>query len=228
MRQLKQKNSRIYLADSPPPDNKRNMNKGSQEDADDDPMKKNNLLCNIVVTNTTIKSYNVFLNESIGEAWCYNNLLDLLHNAKDDDVIDVHFNNGGGYIHVACQLVAAFLKTKAHTIGHLDASASSAASLIFLSMKEYNISSFADMLCHYYTSFLYGKGNEIEQMSDFQKKHLRSIFTTMYEGFLTTDELERMFKGEDFLFNGTEIKRRLDRRNNFIADKSKKPSRKKK
>jgi ATP-dependent protease ClpP protease subunit len=192
-----------------------------KDDDDEDDLKKNNILCNIVATSTTTKTYNVFLNEAIGESYYYNNLLDLLHNAKEDDVINVHFNNGGGYVTTACQLIAAFLKTAAHTVGHLDAPASSAASMIFLSMSEYKISSFAEMLCHYYSSGLYGKGNEIESMSDFQKKHMRSIFNTVYEGFLSKDELEQMFEGKDFIFNGTEIKRRLDIKNLILAKKYK-------
>lgn len=178
-----------------------------------------NKLCNIFTQDITIKSHTVFLNDLVGDTYYYNKFLNSLYTAKENEIFNIYVNNYGGHLHTTFQILCALHETEANTIGHLDGVACSAAGMIFLGMKEFRISSFGSMMCHYYSGGLYGKGNEMEADIEFSKKHYKKCFTDIYEGFLTPAELDGLFKGVDYWFDGHDVQKRLLRRQKIIMDK---------
>lgn len=62
------------------------------------------------------------------------------------------------------------------------------------------------------------KGNEIEVQNKFMKKYMETLTKDVYRGFLTTRELNRMIKGEDFWFTGEEVAERWTTRQEELAN----------
>jgi ATP-dependent Clp protease, protease subunit len=156
------------------------------------------------------KIYDVYLNEMIDEIYYYNKLIQNLNNCSEDDIVNIHINNFGGYISTAIQIINALLNTKAKTITYLEGVAYSAASMIFLCGDERHVSGkYSALMCHNYSGIMSGKGHEINTHSKFNKKYFDELLKDIYKDFLTKKEIKEMINGKDFWFYGNEIVKRL-------------------
>jgi hypothetical protein len=59
---------------------------------------------------------------------------------------------------------------------------------------------------------VYGKGNEITDTVEHDKKYYPSMMKSVYKGFLTNSELNNLIKGKDYWFDAKEIVKRLKNR----------------
>lgn len=157
----------------------------------------------------TFNHYHIYICHDLEEPYYYTELFNLLNNATENDIINFYINNNGGYLWTLFQLVNNIMYCKAHTIGHLEGLAASAAGMLFLACKEYVIKPYSSIMIHNYSSIITGKGGEIKENISFNDNFIRKFYHDIYDGFLTKDELEQVFAGKDFWFDSDEIFKRL-------------------
>lgn len=168
-----------------------------------------NNCCRISVGLVANKIYSVYLNDDIGDAYHYVELFNILRSADKGDEIHLYINNGGGYLHTVYQFISALRQTNATVIGFLDGVAYSGASMIFLACGTCAVPKQCCMMIHWYEGGVFGKGNENKKRVDFEDDFIKDFYRDIYKDFLTTDELERVFRGEDYWFDAKEIHKRL-------------------
>ena len=166
----------------------------------------------IIKETKSLNIHHVYITNSIDDPSKYANLLQLLNTADDDDRIIMYINSPGGSLPTAMQIVNAMVKCKAPVTTVIDGVAHSAASLIFLSTSSTEVRAGSCMCCHFFSQLTWGKAHEVKANVNFMESFYKKLFDALYSGFLTDDELKRMYKGEDFWFDSEEILRRLGNR----------------
>lgn len=154
--------------------------------------------------------YHFNLHGYIDECHYYSDILQVMRNANDGDIINIHINSPGGMIGTAVQLLNWMEQTKATIVAHLEAECHSAATLIFLAADEWVVYDNALLLFHTYTAGMWGEGHKMESQLLATKEWVRSISDKYYKNFLTPEELELMQNGKDYWFTTKDVLERLE------------------
>lgn len=119
-------------------------------------------------------------------------LLYVLGIAKEEDQVVIHLSCRGGDTSVGDAVMLAMNNCRADI--HIEASGviASFATFILLNCDSFEISPFAQILCHsaYYSSG--GKMADMKQYSDFTYDQCEKMIRYYYEGFLTEEEIDRI------------------------------------
>jgi ATP-dependent protease ClpP protease subunit len=174
-------------------------------------IKETDKACVIKKNQTAQNFYNVYISGEITEPKDYIELIDLLKSSTEFDTIRVSINSCGGLVNSTIQIITAIQNSKADVTTAIEGEALSAASLIFLSSEQKEVTKGSYMLCHFFYGGAYGKGHEMVSYTDFINQHYYSFFKSIYKGFLTKNEIKQLFNGTDFWFDDKEIKRRLSK-----------------
>ena len=175
-------------------------------------MKESNTLLNIFSKEVVSNHYLITLNDEIGVASEYSELIALLKFANENDVIEIEINNNGGCVDTALQIKNAISECKAQVITCLNVAAHSAASVIMLAGHSYKIGKYASMVIHEGFSGLSGKPSDIRKHIDFYNRQLDRIVTEVYSEILTEDEIKSVLNGLELILDDTELMKRLNNR----------------
>ena len=169
-------------------------------------------LLNIFSKELVSNHYLITLNNEIGVASEYSELIALLKFANENDVIEIEINNNGGCVDTALQIKNAIHECKAQVITCLNVAAHSAASVIMLAGHSYKIGKYASMVIHEGFSGLSGKPSDIRKHIDFYNRQLDRIVTEVYSEILTEDEIKSVLNGLELILDDTELMKRLNNR----------------
>jgi ATP-dependent protease ClpP protease subunit len=172
-----------------------------------------NEYCRIIKTTKQANIYNIYLTAEISDAHNYVSALGVINDADDDDSIILHLNSYGGNLWTALQFINTIGNCNATIIASAEGQIHSAASLIFLSAPQWVVHTNTAMLCHWFSSAECGKGQEIRASVEFHDKYFKDLYRRLYKDFLTAEELENMFNGQDLWLHGEDIVRRMKRIN---------------
>ena len=175
-------------------------------------MKESNTLLNIFSKEVVSNHYLITLNDEIGVASEYSELIALLKFANENDVIEIEINNNGGCVDTALQIKNAIHECKAQVITCVNVAAHSAASVIMLAGHSYKIGKYASMVIHEGFSGLSGKPSDIRKHIDFYNKQLDRIVTEVYSEILTEEEIKSVLNGLELILDDTELMKRLNNR----------------
>lgn len=164
---------------------------------------------------TVQHEWDIYLYGSLKNYKDWIKISDLLYKASEGDRINLYISSPGGRLDITENVINAIRTCKGEVTGILTGHAASGATLLFLSCPSVIVEPHASMMLHYYSSFSYGKGQEIETKTQHHKEHITELMNTYYEGFLSDEELEDMYKGTDFYFSSKEIEKRLEKRMEF-------------
>lgn len=139
----------------------------------------------------------------------YIDFLRSISNLKQGDIVNLHINCYGGDVVTAFNILDVLQTTQADIKIFIEGCCCSAATFIALSGDSWEVMPHSYFMCHAYSSFQFGKKQELEASNTFNKKWLDNSIREIYKGFLSDDELERMMRGEDFYFNVDEVVERL-------------------
>ena len=164
----------------------------------------------LYTTTTEQVDYWFYLSTQIGAPSLYTDMIHTIRSASADSVIYLCVNTPGGRLDTGIQLINAIKSSKATIVGVLDAEASSMGSIILLAADQYIINDNCRMMFHDFSGGTSnGKGNEqIKELTaaiQLYNKLLKSVCVP----FLSTDEVERIIKGEDFWMDSDQIRVRL-------------------
>lgn len=167
-----------------------------------------------------------FWHEFDYDASLYSSYFDVLEKAREEDEIIFYFNSGGGSIHTLNLFLNALKRCKSKYILARVNYAASAAALMALFCDNIEFNNHSTLMLHDFSTCLYGKGQEVESEFEHSKKQIRDLIRLILERILTSEELEQLFNGKDFYFDGKECIERLKRyaKNKLKKSKSKSAS----
>jgi ATP-dependent protease ClpP protease subunit len=164
---------------------------------------------------TTFRTHEVFLDDTIEEPSKYRELISLLVNASPNDKIHLFINSNGGHLDTAGAIISGILSSQAEVTAFLMGATHSAASLISMYCHAVHVYDTAYMMIHTASFGSSGNTPTVKAHTDFTIKQCEKLMEDAYEGFLTADEIKKVLNGIELWFNSEEIKPRLKKR--FLA-----------
>ena len=137
--------------------------------------------------------------------------------AEEHDSVTIRLNSSGGQHTVGDALIMAMRNCAASI--HIQASGilASYATFVLLQADSFEISPFADILCHS-ASFGYGgKMSETKDAIDFQYRQAEKMIKHYYEGFFSEEEIERIIGGYEHFMTVEEFVERFQARNEYLG-----------
>jgi len=157
-----------------------------------------------------INNYIVYIANDIGPPSNYVELFYMMRTATEYDTITIHLNTPGGQVDTGLQFVNAMRDSAATITTILDGDVCSLGTLIFLCGDKHIVHENCLLMFHTYSGSSFGKSNEIISQSMALITRFNDIATSIYQPFLTMEEIQRLIKGEDIWMGSNEIIKRLD------------------
>lgn len=159
------------------------------------------------------------INSPIGEPDEWSEEVGAIQTATENDIIHIYINSPGGNLFTTTELLSAMLQSKAHIITEITGEACSAGMLLFLAGHEFMVSDDASAMCHGASYGAYGTQGQVHDNVMHSTKHLTKLAYKYYEGFLETDEIERLLEGKEYWMEAEEIIERLEKRADYWEKK---------
>lgn len=133
-----------------------------------------------------------------------------IRNSSETDVIVLHINSYGGDLFTAIQFMRVLKETKAQIVASVEGACMSAATIIFLSAKNWEVSHHSMFMFHNYSSGSFGKGGEMYDNIVHERAWSRKLWKDVYSGFLSDKEIEAILQNKDIWMSGEEVTKRLN------------------
>lgn len=156
-----------------------------------------------------IHSHDLYLVGEIGDAKNFISWFELIRNARANDLITIHINSPGGNLYTTLQLLRVIKESRASITTSIEGACMSAATMIFLAGDSFQVSDHSAFMVHDYSSVAYGKGSEQKSQVNFENTWAKEIGMSVYEDFLTEEEIEKVFSGIDIWMGSDEVVARL-------------------
>jgi ATP-dependent protease ClpP protease subunit len=154
--------------------------------------------------------YHYYIYNVIEEATDYIDLIKALDEASPYDVIHIHLNTPGGYLHTAICIINAIRRSQGTVIGYADSEVASAGSMIFVACHSWVISPLSSLMIHDATQGVYGKQSSITLQAKHDAEHLSIVYNDIYKHFLTELEISEVVRGIDYWFLPDQVEERLE------------------
>jgi len=136
-----------------------------------------------------------------------------IRHSTSADIIKIYINSGGGNLDTTIQLLRALNETEATVITSVEGMCASAATMIFLQGDSFEISEYSVFMAHNYSGGTIGKGGEMWEQLQHERKWSENLLRSIYKDFLTEKEITSLLENKDIWLDGTEVIKRLKRRN---------------
>ena len=135
-----------------------------------------------------------------------------IRHASEADIIKIYINSGGGSMDTAIQMLRALNETSATVVTSVEGMCASAATMIFLQGDNFEVSEYSMFLFHTYSGGTIGKGGEMWEQIQHERKWSEHLLRNIYKDFLTEKEITSLLENKDIWMDGTEVIKRLKRR----------------
>lgn len=170
------------------------------------------------------KVHKFYLSGEIKAPSEYISWFETIRNSSENDVVVIHINSYGGDLFTAIQFLRTFAETKANIVASVEGACMSAATIIFLAAKHWEISHHSMFMFHNYSSGSIGKGGELYDHIVHSREWSKKLWKDVYGGFLSEDEITAILNNKDIWMTGEEVTKRLE--NKFKIKKTVKTTRK--
>lgn len=153
--------------------------------------------------------FKFYLSGAVKPASEYTQWFETIRNASETDVVIFHINSYGGDLFSAIQFMRVISETKAQVVASVEGICMSAATLIFLSARHWEISKHTIFMFHNYSSGSFGKGGELYDNIIHSRKWSENLWRDVYKGFLTENEIESILNNKDIWLSGDDVNARL-------------------
>jgi len=158
------------------------------------------------------KVHKFYLSGEIKSPSEYIHWFETIRNASETDVVVIHINSYGGDLFTAIQFMRTFAETKANIVASVEGACMSAATVIFLTAKHFEISKHSMFMFHNYSSGSFGKGGEMYDNIVHEREWSRKLWKDVYTGFLTETEINSILQNKDIWMSGEEVSKRLEKK----------------
>lgn len=152
---------------------------------------------------------------------------DTIRHAGENDAIKFYINSYGGDVFTAIQFMRVLQETPATVIMSVEGACMSAATMIFLCADSFEVSEHSMFMFHNYSGGTVGKGGEMLDQLQHERKWSERMLREIYEDFLTPDEITAILNNKDIWMDGHEVITRLKKKQKKLEQSSKKKTEKK-
>jgi ATP-dependent Clp protease protease subunit len=156
--------------------------------------------------------FTYYLSDCVQDSHEYHEILQLLDTAGEQDTIRLVINNEGGSASTCVQIIDHIRSSKATVLGHISGDACSAAGLIWLACHQQAVAEHSMLMIHNAVGGIGGKYSDITSYITAANKRIRGLYEDIFEHFLSAEELDNVFKGEELWICFDEIVSRLEKR----------------
>ena len=160
-------------------------------------------------TKPLIHAHEFYLSGTIEEADEYIEWFDTIRHASENDLIKIYINSYGGDLFTAIQFYRVLNETPATVAISVEGACMSAATMIFLCGDSYEVSDHSMFMFHNYSGGTMGKGGEMLDQLQHERIWSEKLLREIYDGFLTTKEIDAMLNNKDIWMDGDEVIKRL-------------------
>lgn len=153
-----------------------------------------------------------YLSGTIAEPSEYIPWFEIMRNAGENDIIQIHINSYGGDLFTAIQFLRAMADTNAHVIASVEGACMSAATMIFLAADTFEVSEHSIFMFHNYSGGTFGKGGEMIDQIQHERKWSQHLMKRIYAEFLNEGEIASLLDNKDLWMDGEEVLKRLSTR----------------
>jgi len=176
------------------------------------PVQQNSSIQKAFVNKSINSLHSFYLSGTIEDSSEYVAWFEIMRNAGENDVIQIHINSYGGDLFTAIQFLRAIADTQAHVICSVEGACMSAATMIFLCADTFEVSEHSMFMFHNYSSMTHGKGGEMYDNIVHERKWSEHLLKRIYDGFLRPDEISALLANKDLWMDGQEVLKRLTER----------------
>jgi ATP-dependent protease ClpP protease subunit len=159
-----------------------------------------------------------YISGNIEEPENYIQMFDTIRHADESDVVKFYINSYGGDLFTAIQFMRVIAESNATVIASVEGACMSAATMLFLCADQFEVTPHSIFMFHNYSGGTIGKGGEMIDQLQHERKWSKSLMTEIYANFLTEDEIEHMLDNKDYWMDGKEVVQRLNKRNQLLLD----------
>lgn len=163
-----------------------------------------------------------YISGTIEEPENYVQMFDTIRHAEETDVVKFYINSYGGDLFTAIQFMRVISESKAKVIASVEGACMSAATMIFLCCDDFEVTPHSIFMFHNYSGGTIGKGGEMIDQLQHERKWSKGLMTEIYQDFLTETEIEHMLDNKDYWMDGNEVIVRLNKRNDILQKMMKK------
>lgn len=135
-----------------------------------------------------------------------------IRHSSANDIIKIYINSGGGRLDTTIQLLRALNETEATIIASVEGTCASAATMIFLQADSFEVSEYSMLMFHTYSGGAIGKGGEMWEQLQHERKWSEHLLRSVYKDFLTEKEITSLLENKDIWMDGNEAIKRLTSR----------------
>jgi ATP-dependent protease ClpP protease subunit len=146
----------------------------------------------------------------------YTEMFDKIRHATEMDVIKLYINSPGGSLSTAIQFLRVASESSAEIITSAEGECMSAATIMFLSGHSFEVTPHSMFMFHNYSGGAFGKGGEMIDQLQYERKWSERLLKDVYKNFLTEEEILSMLNNKDIWMDGEDVIERLKKRNELI------------
>jgi ATP-dependent protease ClpP protease subunit len=162
-------------------------------------------------TKNTGNQYEFYLSGQIESADNYIQWFDVIRNAREHDTVKIYINSPGGDLYTALQFLRVMGECEAHLITSVEGCCMSAATMIFLSGHEYQVTPHSMFMFHNYSGGVFGKGGEQFDQIQYERAWSEKFMNEVYKDFLTTEEIQSMLNNKDIWMTSEQVLERIEK-----------------
>jgi ATP-dependent Clp protease protease subunit len=162
-------------------------------------------------TKNTGNQYEFYLSGQIESADNYTPWFDVIRNAREQDTIKIYINSPGGDLYTALQFLRVMGECEGHLVTSVEGACMSAATMIFLSGHEYQVTPHSLFMFHNYSGGVFGKGGEQYDQIQYERAWSEKFMNEVYKDFLTTEEIQSMLNNKDIWMTSEQVLERIEK-----------------
>lgn len=159
-----------------------------------------------------VNVYEFYLSGEIESAENYIQWFDTIRHAAETDVIKIYLNSPGGDVFTAIQFMRVLQESAANVVMSVEGICASAATMIMMYGDSFEISDHSMFMFHNYSGGTFGKGGEMLDQLQHERKWSDRLLNEVYEDFLTPEEIASLLENKDIWMDGQEVAARLKSR----------------
>jgi ATP-dependent protease ClpP protease subunit len=152
-----------------------------------------------------------YLSGPVLDAEEYIDWFDTIRNASEIDTIRIYINSPGGDLYTTLQFLRVMSDTEATIVTSVEGACMSAATMIFLHGHTHEITPHSLFMFHNYSAGTFGKGGEMYDQLQFERKWSENFMRAVYRDFLAEDEIQSMLNNRDIWMTSDEVAQRLEK-----------------
>ena len=150
-----------------------------------------------------------YLTGQIDSAETYVEWFDAIRHATENDIVKIYINSIGGDLFTAIQFMRVLSDTAATVICSVEGACMSAATVIFMCADSFEVTPHSVFMFHNYSGGTIGKGGEMMDQLQHERKWSERLLNEIYKDFLTEEEIDSMLNNRDLWMDGEEVVKRM-------------------